>query len=266
MRKKIRLNTVSLGSEPDQPDILSLSRFIGTCRGRRADLLTFKLIQSLSAQTEAGITTPGAGGIFYGSRIEPAITCSSDEYFRNSSDVLDDMVLMTDMAGPVRSILPAPHLLHSSPDPTDEERYADYCDQFAGILRDMRDNGITGHIIHAKEAYQIEIELIASQKTWIVIPGGEEKVQESLLEHQHRMALHNPGMRMLADLVDRYDIRHLTIMDPVEESIRQAFEFLDPDQISVGGYAISSEEGYWNELVKKSLVPLPQDTYLSEKG
>ncbi|MFH0966998.1 MAG: hypothetical protein V1862_04860, partial [Methanobacteriota archaeon] len=210
MMKKIRFNTISLGSEPDQPDISSLIHFVRSYRGERADLITFHLIQSLSAQIGAGISSPGAGGVFCLPRIEGAITCTSDECFHDSSDIIADALLMVHVAGPVRSVLPAPHLTHGYPDTNDEERCADYCDEFAGLLRDMRDKEIISHYLHAKEVNPIEIERIASSKIQIIIPGGDENIQGALLEHQHRITLHNSLVAMLENLIDHYDIRHLT--------------------------------------------------------
>ena len=259
MRKIIRFNTISLGSEPDQPDIASVTRFVRSYRGQLADLVTFNLIHSLSAQIEAGITSPGAGGVFYHSRIDAAISSSYDEYYRDSSDIIADTLMMIHTAGPVQSVLPAPHLIHGCPDASDEERSADYCDEFVGILRDMREEGITGHILHAKEVHPIEIERIASQKTMIIIPDGDKKVQEALLEDQNRLILHNSRVAMLAELIDHYDIRSLTIIDPDEEGFRLALEDLDPDQIIAGGYATHQEEEYWKDLVEKAIAPLPQE-------
>jgi hypothetical protein len=259
MRKKIRFNTISLGSEPDQPDTSSLIRFVGAYRGEQADLITFNLIESLSAQIRAGISSPGAGGIFCLPRIDAAITCSPDECFHDSSDIIADTLLMIHAAGPVRSVLPAPHLIQGSPNTGDEERYADYCDEFAGILRDMRDKEIISHCLHAKEVNSIEIERIASPKNQFIIPGGDVNVQGSLLEHQHRITLYNSRISMLGNLIDHYDIRHLTIIDPEEEGFRLALDHLDPDQISSGGYAVHQEEAYWKEIVEKATAPLHQD-------
>ncbi|PKL59734.1 MAG: hypothetical protein CVV33_06310 [Methanomicrobiales archaeon HGW-Methanomicrobiales-4] len=256
MIKKIRFNTISLGSEPDQPDIPSLIQFIRSYRGEQADLITFNLIHSLSIQIGVGISSPGAGGFFCLPRIEAAISCSSDECFHDSSDIIADTLLMIHVAGPVRSVFPAPHLSHGSPNIRDEERYADYCDEFAGVLRDMRDKGIISHCLHAKEVNPIEIERIVSSKNQIIIPGGDEGVQGALLEHQPRITLHNSRIAMLGNLIDHYDIRHLIIIDPDKEGFRVALEHLDPDQISAGGYGIHQEESYWKEIVEKASTPL----------
>lgn len=250
--KKIRFNTISFGSEPDQPDISSLTRFVKAYRGQQADLITFNLIRSLSAQIGAGISSPGAGGIFCHPRIEEAISCSSEEYFHDSSDMIADACLMVRTAGPVRSVLPAPHLIHGSPKTSDEEAYADYCDEFAGILRDMRDKEIISHSLHATEVNSIEMERIASKKNQFLIPYGDEHAQGALLEHQHRLTIHTSRIAMLEGLIDHYDIRSLTIIDPEEEGFRLALDHLDPDQISSGGYAVHQEEVYWKEIVEKA--------------
>ena len=238
MQKKIRFNTISLGSEPVQPDISTLIRFIRSFRGRQSDLITFKMIQSISAQQKAGIITPGTGGMFYQPRLEAAITCHDEVCFHESSDILSDIHLIIQSAGPVQSVLPAPHLLLQSPKIDDEEQYADYCDEYFSIIRDMRDHGITGHIIHAKEGYEIELERLSSKKTWFVIPEGDKQKQENLLEHQTRIALHNSDLPMLPDLMDHYEIRHLTIIDPDETGFRFALEYLDPPYITAGWHTL----------------------------
>lgn len=255
MRKKIRFPTVSLGSEPEKPDMSALIRFIGSHRGQDVDLITFHLTDSLSAQIEAEISNPGAGGLFCRPRMEKAITCSRDECYCESYELVTDAEIMVQAAGSVQSVLPAPHLLKGSPDPSDEERYADYCDEFARILRDMRDRRVSGHILHARDVHQMEFERIFSKKTRFIIPDGDKAVQGMLLEHQNQVVLNRSRIASLSDLIDHYDVRSLTIIDPDQEAFRQALELMDPETVTAGGYATSKEHEYWKNLNLTATAP-----------
>lgn len=248
MIKKIRFPTISLGSEPDQPDISELTGFVRTHAGQEADLVTFKLVRSLNVQLAVGITQPCAGGLFMLPRFADAIRCSPHECHGEPSLFLADAGMMTRTAGPVRSALPAPGLIPGSPDPSHEELYVDFCDVYAGILREMRDLHITGHFLHARDVCPLDAERLASRKTIFVAPDGGRDVQSRLLEFQNRVVLTTARVPLLDDLIDHYDIRSLVLVDPDEEGFKKAMEHLDPDQISVGGYGVGSESDYWRGI------------------
>ncbi|MDD1730287.1 MAG: hypothetical protein LUQ50_14625 [Methanospirillum sp.] len=258
MRKKIRFNTISLGSEPDQPDIDELIPFIRTMRDQEADLISFYLARSLELQLEAGITSPGAGGRFMQSRFQDAIICSSDGYQTNLQSFATDARMMTLTAGPVRSILPGPGLIPGSPDPEDEEQYADYSDAYTEILRTMRDNFISGHLLHVLDVCPIDEERIASQKTTFVVPDGNIDVQSRILEFQSRIALTSNRTGLLDELMDQYDIRTLFLIDPDEKGYKKALEHLDPEQITLGGYACGSEDQYWKDVAGAATTTISQ--------
>ncbi|MDD5186671.1 MAG: hypothetical protein PHF57_00510, partial [Methanoregula sp.] len=69
MVKRQNLPTRAFGAEPGVPDIPALAGWVAAHRGMRADLLTYRLDQSLAPQRSAGITIPCAGGRFYADRI-----------------------------------------------------------------------------------------------------------------------------------------------------------------------------------------------------
>jgi hypothetical protein len=254
MVKKIRFNTISLGSEPEQPDILALSGFISSHRGFEADLISYKLVSSLTAQKNARVYFPCGGGPYMLPRFESAITCSNEECHGDPSSFIADAETMIRTAGPVRSALPAPDQIPSCPDLTDEEQYADFCDMYSSILRSMRDKEVTGHILHATRVCQIDVERLASRKTLFINPDGNMKSQEMLLEFQKTIVLNTTRIPMLRDLIDQYDISSLAILDPDKDGFKEALRHLDPDQISVGGFGKGLEGEYWKKIVDGATI------------
>ncbi|MDD1693360.1 MAG: hypothetical protein LUQ71_01420, partial [Methanoregula sp.] len=69
MAKRLKLATRAFGAEPGQPDVAALAEWITEHRGRMADIVTYKLDQSLAPQVSTGIVLPCAGGKFYADRI-----------------------------------------------------------------------------------------------------------------------------------------------------------------------------------------------------
>ncbi|PWR71975.1 hypothetical protein [Methanospirillum lacunae] len=259
MAKKIRLKTISLGSEPDQPDMDELTCFIRSMKGQEADLTTYYLIRSLEKQLEAGITSPACGGRFMQSRFEDALICSPEGCHVSTSVFEDDARVMIKTAGPVASVLPSPGLLPESPDPEDEEAFAEFCDVYAKILRNMRDQKITGHILHAKEVSMIEAEHLSSRKTIFVIPDGTFVAQSGLLEFQSTIALSRTRVKFLDELIDQFDIRRLILVDPNEEGFKKALQHLDPEKIQVGGYGKGEDRQYWKCIADSAEIPLPNN-------
>ncbi len=259
MAKKIRFKTISLGSEPDQPDIEELTGFIRAMKGQEADLITYYLTRSLEGQKEAGISSPAGGGLFMQSRFGGGISCSSEGCHVSTSVFEADAQTMVRTAGPVRSVFPSPGLLSGSPDPADDERYAEFCDAYAQVLRTMRDQKITGHILHTNEIREIEVELLSSQKTIFVIPEGSITVQSDLLEFQTTIALTSNRVRFLDELIKQYDIRTLILIEPDQEGYKGALMHLDPDQIQVGGYGKGEENRYWKRIADDAETTLPTD-------
>lgn len=254
MGKKIRLNTISLGSEPDQPDISVVAEFISTFLGFEADIVTCMLASSLKAQKEAGIVSPCAGGLFTSSRFDTAITCSKDECYSDPAAFVSDAEIMVQILKRVKSALPAPDMIQSAPDSSDEDQYADFCDLYLSILRSMRDVNISGHILHTRDPSPIFLELLGSAKTLFVNPEGNQKSQELLLEYQETLVLHTDRIRMLSDLIDQYDVRRIIIQDPDTEGIKEALRHMDPEKVSVCGYGSGSEGEYWKKVFDSAEV------------
>ncbi len=256
MKKKIRFSTVSIGSEPDKPEIPEVAAFIRSHRGVEADLITFSLAQSVTAQKGARINSICAGGLFYLPRVESALSNSTGEWLHNSSSLVNDARIMTRIAGTVSAALPAPQLSTTSPPPDDEETYADYCDEFGDLLRDMRDAGIKGHVLHIKSVQEIESERLASKKTEFIAPDGDFSVQGDLLEFQRTLTLNNSHVSMICGLMEQYDIRSIVIINPDESGLKTVLEWVDPDQVFAGGYGAGPEEAYWEKIAERAAVSI----------
>ena len=75
MPKRTKLPVRSLGSEVEDPTVQALSAWVADHRGIEADLLTYKLDESLQVQDE--IDVPAAGGRFYETRLIASITAEA---------------------------------------------------------------------------------------------------------------------------------------------------------------------------------------------
>lgn len=260
MIKKIRFNTKSLGSEPDEPDVSELAGFIRTHGPYEGDLITFKLLNSLYAQKEAHITVPCAGGRFYLPRIQSALPAGPKPPEPDTADLISDANNLVRLGGiSILAALPAPHVCADTQMMKDDEWFADYCTAFSVILRSMRDVHIKGHILHATRITQLEMELLASRRVQFCIPDGKIPEQEPILEFQSDLILANSRVSLLEDLMDQYTIRSLTLVDADREGLKQAMECLEPERISVAGYGKGSEEPYWHQIKKESEIPIPRD-------
>lgn len=260
MIKKIRFNTKSLGSEPNEPDVSELAGFIRTHGPYEGDLITFKLLNSLYAQKEAHISVLCAGGLFCLPRIQSALPTGPKTREPDTADLISDSNNLVMLGGiSVLAALPAPHVCVDTQKIMDEEWFADYCTAFSGILRSMRDVHIRGHILHATGITQIELELLVSQRVQFCIPDGKLPEQETILEFQPDLILANSRVSLLEDLMDQYTIRSLTLVDADREGLKQAMKCLEPEKISVAGYAKGCEEPYWHQIKKESEIPIPRD-------
>lgn len=259
MKKKIRFPTISLGSEPDQPDIDELAGFIRSHGPYEGDLITFKHLRSLQAQKDAKISLPCTGGLFCLPRIRTALPYPSASRHPDASDLIADAAMMTQISGSIHSALPAPQFLVGTSEVSDDEKFADYCNEFSKILRNMRDVHIKGHLLHAKESIPIELEQLVSRKTRFIIPDGTLTNQEALLEHQQELTISNSRMSLVIELIDQYEIRKLTIIEPDEAGYKLALEMFEVDQISTGGYGSGNEQTYWEMISSVAEIPAPQD-------
>lgn len=255
MGRKIRFKTISLGSEPDTPDVEELATFIADHRGYEADLISAQLFQSVTVQIRAGIDTPAAGGLFCHERMEKALTWEEDlGAVQDPSSLLQDMPFITRRGVRLLSVHESPSLLGTGPSPDDEEEFEEFCTGYNGLLRSLRDAGITGHVIHTRAPPEIELELLTSPKTILFVHEPEPAHLEELLEVTSTLVIPYDRVDTIPDLADQYQIRRLILVDPDAEALSVALSLLEPENIRVGGYAIGIEEEYWKKIGESAVI------------
>ena len=256
MGKKTRFSTFSLGSEPDQPDIKELAEFIARSRGIVADLITFQLERSLIAQKESGVTTPCGGGIFYQDRLNSIFTQDGSDLFVEPEMTIHDASVMIRCIRSAKAAVPSPAYLENSPSPDDEELLEEYCSGYKMIFREMRDTGISGHIIHTRTPGEIELEYLTSRKNLFYLHEKTVGSFEVLLEYQQDLVISGPEIPLVMELSDRYDIRRIIILEPDSGILVDLSEEFDPGDILVAGYGSGDESVYWKKISEKSEVTL----------
>lgn len=263
MAKTHTFRTVSLGSEPEPPDVQSVAEWVGLQRGSDADLASYLLESSLSPQVEAGVDTPCAGGIFYNRRIMESLSGirSGDVTGELGSDptlLQADARRVLSFHRGTRVGLPAPHILGISDSYYSDEEEVDaaLCRQYRLLLRAMRDEGIPGHVILAERAVEIEIEQLAGKKVFFFLKEPDAESLSLLLEYQRSVAVKTDHLAILRDLWEEHEISSLLLLDPGEGDIREILGFLDPDRIQVGGYCSGEGPDYWEGLVRSATISL----------
>ena len=256
MAKRLGLPTRGLGAEPGIPQVTVLAAWIAERRGRPADILTYMLDQSLEPQVTAGIMVPCAGGRFYKNRILQCLVGVDGRKATGEID-LDPQAICEDAAGIVGQkkgawcALPAPHVLGIA----DAFYHNEYewndaiTGTFRSLMRSMRDQGISGHVLISDTLSEPEIASLARQNVLFFQPKPDRESLACLLEHQQQIAVCSDQLETALDLSSEYDLRKLIIIDPDSESIARALSCLDPDEISAGGYCRDSGEVYWQHLV-----------------
>lgn len=258
MAKRLILATRAFGAEPGLPDVAGLAEWIAEHRGRVADIITYRLDQSLAPQVSAEIGSPCAGGKFYADRIRQCITGIKDNKAVGELHI-DTMMIIEDAAGIVVQkkgawcAIPAPHVLgigdayyHDR-----DEWNAAICKAYSTIMRAMRDTGVAGHVIIADRMDDAELASLAWQKAFFFAPGC--KSLAALMEYQKLVAVGKDQLQTLFDLMNEYPVRKIFIIDPDPASIRRALSHLDPDQVVAGGYCIDGSESYWQDLTNSAV-------------
>lgn len=257
MGKRQKLATRALGAEPEKPDIAALSGWVAEHRGRTADITTYLLDRSLAPQIEAEIGMPCAGGKFYADRLLASIDGIVD---RNAIRDLhaDTPAVVEDAAGIVVQrkgawcALPAPRVLAiTDAYYGDADEWSDaICGIYKTILRAMRDTGVAGHVLICDHADETECAALARQNVFFFHPAPERADLEILLEHQHKVVVGNTELPVLLDLMNEYTVRQIVLLDSDRHAINLARSYLDPDQITVGGYCTGDNATeYWQALV-----------------
>ena len=259
MVKRHNLATRAFGAEPGLPDVAGLAEWVAEHRGRVADIVTYRLDQSLAPQHDAGIMTPCAGGKFYADRIQQCIVGIHDnkavgELHVDTSAIIEDAAGIVVQKKGAWCAIPSPHVLGIRDTYYDDEQeWSDaICDAYRTILRAMRDTGITGHVLIVDRIDEAELASLARQNVFFFAPGPHCEHLATLMEYQKLVAVTKDQLQNIFDLIDEYPVRKIFIIDPDPASIRLALSHLDPDQVSAGGYCTKECGEYWKDLVSSA--------------
>ena len=259
MAKRLKLATRAFGAEPGLPDVTGLAEWIAEHRGREADIVTYRLDQSLAPQLDAGIMIPCAGGKFYAARIRQCMSGILDNKAVGELHV-DTPAILEDAAGIVVQkkgawcAIPSPHVLGIMDTYyDDEDEWSDaICDAYRTIMRGMRDTGITGHVLIADRMDHAELASLARQNVFFYQPEMNRDSCATLMEYQKQIAVEKDAAGIVFDLTNEFTLQKIFLMNPDPESIDRALSYLDPDQIVAGGYCLSKCGNYWNTLIENA--------------
>jgi hypothetical protein len=258
MLKRIRIPIRSLGSEVADPALPVLAAWISEHRGIEADLITYKLEESVRVQS--GIEIPSAGGRFYQSRLVAALGIIdgilSCEPAIDSHHIADDADRIVSLRKGAWCSLPAPHLwdIKDRHYRDEEELQVALCNCTGRIMRAMRDRGIKGHVLLCDHYKAGEIEELAGPKVLFYTENPQSEELSLLLERQHRLAIPAARVDQVLALLDRFEIRRLIVVDPSEAALLRVRSCYDPDSIEAGGYCRQECGEYWNRLPDSALI------------
>jgi len=259
MVKRRTLATRAFGAEPGLPDVAGLAAWIAEHRGREADIVTYRLDQSLAPQVIAAIGFPCAGGKFYADRIRQCITGIRDnkavgELHINTPAIIEDAAGIVVQRKGAWCAIPAPRVLG-----IEDAHYGDegewsaaICDAYRTIMRTMRDTGVAGHVLIADRMDDAELASLATQKTFFFAPETDRENLAALMEYQQQVAVGKDQLKTLFDLTNEFTLRKVFIIDPDPAAIRLALTYLDPDQVVAGGYCTRESGEYWKDLVSSA--------------
>ncbi|MGA2934196.1 MAG: hypothetical protein ABSD81_03465 [Methanomicrobiales archaeon] len=260
MAKIRRVPVRSFGSETPQPTVPVLAEWVKERKGVAGDLTTYYLEESLRPQE--GVDLPCPGGRIYLARILETFVGLEGETLTREPAVETALVEEDARWGAARKkglwfSIPAPHLLGIRDEYYhDREEFCEgICTCYRQVMRAMRDSGAGGHILLGDDVHESEFEHLALRRTFFFYPDLAEEDLPVILEFQTSVAVPVSLLSTALDLLDEYDLRSLFIVDGKQEDILAAAEYLDPEQISFGGYCTEDCERYWKELVERAVIP-----------
>jgi hypothetical protein len=228
-------------------------------RGTAGDVNSFLLGQSLLPQLEASVTSPCAGGLFYRDRLMACLVGIENNKAVCEIGVSSGPVMMdaADVAGAAKGAwcaMPAPHVLAiTDAYYGDEDEWSDaVTGAYRALMRSMRDAGIGGHVLICTRADEAEVASVARRKVFFFLPDALREDLAVLLGAQHEIAAPPAQLGILFGLLEEYDLRRLVLVNPDREAIALSLTYLDPDQITIGGYCTGTCDEYWKNLVKSA--------------
>ncbi|MFA7198240.1 MAG: hypothetical protein WC093_03030 [Methanoculleus sp.] len=260
MARQITIPVRSFGSEVGTPTVQEIAEWLKGKRGEEADLTTYRLDRSLDGQE--GVAVPAAGGLFYGERLSGAFLGMEggvlvDEPGIDPSRVAADVRSVLAKRKDAWFSLPAPHMLEFRDAYIgDEEEFKEtIAAAYVRLAREMRDLGVKGHILVADQADPIELEVLASRKILFFPRNTTTFDRELLLEYQDTLILPANDLKRAPDLMERFRVRKLILLDAGAEDLAAVAAFADPDMLEVGGYCEEGCPEYWRELVERAVIP-----------
>jgi hypothetical protein len=259
MSKKIRIPVRALGSEVPDPGIPELSTWVAAHYGMEADLITYKLEESLNGQESVDI--PAAGGRFYLPRIVTSLQGIDDGVLRREPamdhrDITLDANRILSVRKGAWCALPAPHLWGITDEyfQDREEFVVALCQCAQQLMRTMRDRGIRGHILLCDRYYEEEMEELAGPRVLCYAERPAENELALLLEHQRRIAVPSDWVSRALQFRDEFEIDRLTVVDPTRQALREVQSHFDPDSIEAGGYCKGGCPAYWNGIFDSAFI------------
>jgi hypothetical protein len=259
MARRITIPVRSFGSEVGMPTVAELAEWLKEKRGEEVDLTTYRLERSLDAQKGVGL--PAAGGVFYGERWREAFSGMTDGVLVDEPGIepaalAADVQFVRGRRKEAWFSLPAPHMLgFRDAYIGDEEEFSEtFADSYARLAREMRDIGVPGHILVADRADAIELEVLAGRKILFFPRNPGTFDLELLLEYQGDLVLPAKDLSRAADLMERFRIRKLILLDADVKDLAAAAAFTDPDMLVTGGYCEDGCPDYWSNLVDRAFI------------
>ncbi|HTY15324.1 MAG TPA: hypothetical protein VMC42_06425 [Methanoregulaceae archaeon] len=260
MKKSLKFQTVSLGSEQfGEPDLNAIKEWIGERHQRGGDIILFHLLNLSGIQKAAGVDELCAGGLFYRDRIIECLRGIDGSVITGEIDFDPDPVLadIAELLGAgfrCRMALPAPHEygLKDRYFGDAEDAIPALASLYRRLLREMRDAGITGHVVIYEDPLVEVFESLRGRKVFLFNPAHRRPDLEMLFEYQDSVAIAPSGLDLIIDMTGEYKVRNLILLDPSRDAIARALQHWEPEHITLGGYYTGQPGMYWETLVSGS--------------